>query len=87
MTGSVVFQGATVMMIAAGGEILKIHMHTDLFCMEPSLLSYVCAESSTLGKKKEVVGRKEEVILELQKHTGLYVLQYRAGKFHALSFP
>lgn len=57
------------MMIAAGGEILKIHMHADLFCMEPSLLSCVCAESSTLGK--EAVCRKGEVISVLQKHTGL----------------
>ena len=38
MTGRVVSWGATVMMIAAGGEILKIHMHADLFFMEPTQL-------------------------------------------------
>lgn len=58
------------MMIAAGGEILKIHMHTDLLFMESSLLSFVCAERSTLGKKSG--GQKGEMILELQKHMGLY---------------
>lgn len=45
------------MMIAAGGEALKIHMHPDLFSTVPSLLSYVCAESSVLRNK--VVGRKD----------------------------
>lgn len=54
------------MMIAAGGEALKIHMHSDLFPMEQSLLSYVCAESSILGT--EEVGRKKK----LRKLMGLY---------------
>jgi len=57
------------MIIAAGGEILKIHMHTDLFCEESGLLSSVCAESSTLGKRSSE--QKGKGILELQKHTAL----------------
>lgn len=47
---------ATMMMIAAGGEAVEIHMHWDLFSMLSSLLSRVCAESSIV--RKEVVGTK-----------------------------
>lgn len=54
-----------MMMIAAGGETLKIHMHSDLFFVELSLLSYVCAESSIV--RKDVENRKKG-ILKLQKH-------------------
>lgn len=49
------------MMIAAGGKILKIHMHTDLLFMESSLLSFVCAErKKALWEKKWWAERRND---------------------------
>lgn len=63
------------MVIAAGGEALKIHMLSDLFSMAYSAMSMLRA---ALSEKSG--GQKGKVVLQLKIHTELYGHDREIGK-------